>query len=157
PFGPEVRKGACRAIVRTSGPETLAFQPEPFDQLVDAPKLVWLVGQRAAGFYGGAPRLILVAQHHIGTNQPQPSLVVGPILLGPRGGPRHQGAPLLALWVSGALAGRGYVLGGGPRRRRMRIDAGQRFTHQADPASVRRCTGEQVPPDLCGLLGAPVL
>ena len=56
-----------------------AFEPQAFHQIVDAPQLVRIAAERTARIAGRGPRLVAVAQHHIGADEPQPSLDVGAV------------------------------------------------------------------------------
>ena len=67
----------------------LSLRVRGLDQFVQPAQLVRLARKRAAGVAGGGARLVLVAQHHIGAHQPQPSLDVGAVLLQPLGQPRR--------------------------------------------------------------------
>src|SRR5947209_8680786 len=50
-----------------------SFEPEAFDELVEAADLLAVGAERAARVRRGGAGLILVAEHRVGTHQPQPT------------------------------------------------------------------------------------
>jgi hypothetical protein len=54
----------------------LALKAQTFDQIVDAPDLVWPGGQRASRLSRGIPGLVAVSEHCIGANQAHPSVYI---------------------------------------------------------------------------------
>ena len=55
----------------------LAFEPQPFDRLVQTPQAVGIALQRASRLARRCTRPLLVAEHHIGAQKPQPAIDVG--------------------------------------------------------------------------------
>src|SRR5262245_16756558 len=70
---------ASRRCLRVMSP----FQPEFLHQRIETADLVRLASQCAARVRCRRARLVRLAQHHIGTQQAQPSFDIGSILLQP--------------------------------------------------------------------------
>src|SRR5262245_19093538 len=98
PAAIRARRRCLRVIVS-------ALDTKLFDAVFEAPKLVWLVGQRAAGIAGGGTGLVAVAQHHIGAQEPQPAVRVRAVALQPLGQPGHHAADHLAAVALAHLRG----------------------------------------------------
>ena len=101
-------------------------------------------------------RLVAIAHHHIGANQPQPSLDVVAILLQPRRQPVDHAAD------HRAAIGLIHVLGGGhgvirQRRRGCAADTYQRGLNQRPPWRIARRFRQHRSPDRCGIGVAAVL
>src|SRR5262245_21812889 len=93
----------------------LAFQSGSLDELVEAVKLVRLACQRLARVGRGGQRLVAVAQHHIGAQQPQPAFDVGTLARQALGEPRHHAAHHLVALLRRQLARGRDILGARPR------------------------------------------
>ena len=52
----------------------LAFEPQSLDRFVQTPQAVGIAFQRAPRVAGRCARLLLVAEHHIGAQKPQPAI-----------------------------------------------------------------------------------
>ena len=66
--------------------------PSPLTSSSIRRSLFGSLGERAPRIGGGGPRLVALAQHHIGAHQPQPSLDVGAVAVEPLGEPLDHAA-----------------------------------------------------------------
>src|SRR5262249_37044039 len=62
-------------------PVASTFQAQASDEVVEALELGGIVGERTPGFAGRGPRLVGLAEDHIGAHQPEPSLDVGAVVM----------------------------------------------------------------------------
>src|SRR6187551_1962571 len=143
PLMPINVKRRCLRVIACSSRSSC--EPQALDHFLDAPKLVWIAGKRVACFGGGGLRLVALAEHHIGAQQPLPSVDIAAVFLETSGEPRdhaadHVAAVLLAHLRGGGDIGRARPRGGGSRSsiRRRLLDAGQRTPHGFGPRRVGR-------------------
>ena len=66
-----------------------ARQTKVFDKIVDPLDLLRVIRQSAPSVRGGILRFIAIAEHGIGTNEPQPAFHVAAVGLQPGGKPLH--------------------------------------------------------------------
>src|SRR5215831_16603994 len=74
------KRRCLRVIIQSVG---LAFQTKPSEQIVEPPQLGRIAGERAPRIGDGRARLVGLAQHHIGANEPQPFFDIAAVAMQP--------------------------------------------------------------------------
>ena len=133
------------------------IQPEILEAFVQLLQPLGVVGECLTGIGERAHRLVALAHHHIGANQPEPSFDVVAVLLQPRREPVDHATD------HGAAVGLGHVLGRRHRLVRQRrhgqaADPRQRRLHQRAPRRISRRFCQHRLPDRSGCrpCGRPV-
>src|SRR4030081_3262027 len=134
----------------------LSIEPEILEALVQLSQPLGIVGDGLLGVRQRALRLVAVADYHIGTYQPQPSLDVVAILL------QSRGETLDHATDHRAAVGLGHVLGCGHRVVRQRRSGGTAGAHQRSlnhraPRRIGWRSCQHRAPDRGGLRAAAVL
>src|SRR5580700_7622335 len=111
-----------------------AFQPETFDELIDAPDLVRMIHQRVPRLGGGILGLVAVAEYRIGAHQAQPAFDVAALGVQTIGqAADHAADHFDALLVAHIRRGRDVRVARARSFRNGRAgDAAERSAHEAD-------------------------